>query len=121
MREAVLTLWPRAPITAASPEGRWLRFDRHPRGVIYLQRYAWDAPCTPHYLLVACRLDGDVHQEKHVTLPAAVAALRRALGAPEPGAEARRSRLGRTARASGATGSQRWPAGASSATFRSPG
>lgn len=79
MDEAVLALWPEAPIGARSGDGRWLRFDRHRHGVVYLQRYAWDEPCTPHFLVVECGPTGGVRQEKHVTLAAAVAELRRLL------------------------------------------
>src|SRR5687768_1487512 len=85
MDEAVLALWPEAPIAARGADGRWLRFDRHPHGVVYLQRYAWEEPCTPHFLVVACGPTGAVHQEKHVTLAAAVAELRRLL-TPSAGA-----------------------------------
>jgi hypothetical protein len=85
MEEAVLALWPQAPIGARGADGRWLRFDRHPHGVVYLQRYAWDEPCTPHFLVVACGPTGAVQQEKHVTLAAAVAELRRLL-TPYPAA-----------------------------------
>ena len=82
MRESVLALWPQAPIDADSPSGRWLRFDRGGLGVVYLQRYTWDEPCTPHFLVAVCDRAGRVTQEKHMTLPAAVAALRAALYIP---------------------------------------
>jgi hypothetical protein len=84
MREAVLALWPRAPISARSAEGRWLRSDRHPLGAVYLQRHARDEPCTPPFLLVVRDRDGRMSQEKHTTPADAVSALRRALGAREP-------------------------------------
>ena len=88
MEAAVLALWPEAPIAARSDDGRWLRFDRHPHGVVYLQRYAWEEPCTPHFLVVACGPTGGVRQEKHVTLVEAVADLRRLMppraAAPAP-------------------------------------
>jgi hypothetical protein len=79
MHQAVLALWPDAPISAACADGRWLRFDRHPHGVLYLQRRDRDEHGRPHYLLVACDRDGGVSHETHATLSDAVAALRRAL------------------------------------------
>ena len=82
MDEAVLALWPEAPIGARAADGRWLRFDRHPHGVVYLQRYAWDEPCTPHFLVVACAPTGGVRERKHVTLAEAIADLRRLLDPP---------------------------------------
>jgi hypothetical protein len=76
MRDAVLALWPEAPIDAASSDGRWLRFDADALGVVYLQRYAWEEPCTPHFLLAVCERAGGVTQEKYTTLPEAVNVLR---------------------------------------------
>jgi hypothetical protein len=53
MQASVLARWPDAPISAARADGRWLRFDRHPRGVVHPRRYAWEEPRTPHFLAVA--------------------------------------------------------------------
>jgi hypothetical protein len=94
MQASVLARWPDAPISAARADGRWLRFDRHPRGVVHPRRYAWEEPRTPHFLAVARGPAGGVRQEKHTTLADAVrepralfaprAAAPRVPGAPPP-------------------------------------
>jgi hypothetical protein len=87
----VATLWPGAPSTEAGHSGRWLRFHHPAGGTIYLQRYAWDEPCLPHFLVVTCGDEGVLDQRRYETLVDAVVAIRTALGQPD----AERSRAGR--------------------------
>jgi hypothetical protein len=91
MRDAVLALWPQAPIDAQSPDGRWLRFHCDALGIVYLQRYAWEEPCTPHFLLAICDCAAGVTQERHTTLPEAVTALRRLVEAAQAERRGRRA------------------------------
>jgi hypothetical protein len=72
-------LWPDAPLRESDPTGRWVSFSALDGRTIYLQRYAWDEECQPHYLLVASAGDGEVEQRRFVRLDEAVDQLR-ALG-----------------------------------------
>src|SRR5205814_10336043 len=72
LRATVLALWPEAPIDAESGTDRWLRFDRHPFGVVYLQRYGSDEGVRSHFLVVACDRAGRVDQVKHPSIGEAV-------------------------------------------------
>jgi hypothetical protein len=72
-------LWPDAPMRECDPTGRWVSFAAVDGRTIYLQRYAWDEECRPHYLVVATAGEGEVEQHRFVRLDEAVDQLR-ALG-----------------------------------------
>jgi len=75
----VTGLWPTAPPMEAGRSGRWIRFDRPRDGAIYLQRYIWDEPCVPQFLVITCPRRGQPDQRRYDTLSEAVAAIRDAL------------------------------------------
>jgi hypothetical protein len=81
----VLSLWPGAPILEVGRTGRWLRLGRAGDAAVYLQRYAWDAPCHPHYLVVRAG-DGPAEsppeQWRYVDLAEALVAIRGLLARP---------------------------------------
>jgi hypothetical protein len=76
---AVAALWPSAPTREAGYSGRWVRFDHPEGGALYLQRYAWDEPCVPHFLVVRCGPDHPLDQRRFSSLADAVRAIRTAL------------------------------------------
>src|SRR5262245_34371158 len=78
----VANLWPSAPYMETGQSGRWIRFDHPTGGAVYLQRYSWDEPCMPHFLVVSCDEQGVLDQRRFDRLDEAVAAIQRALGRP---------------------------------------
>ena len=94
----VANLWPGAPMIEAGYSGRWIRFDHPAGGAVYLQRYSWDEPCVPHFLVVSCDDQGVLDQRRFDRLDDAVVAIQRALGRPALGA----AREGETPRPIGA-------------------
>jgi len=79
LRAGVLALWPEAPIAAESAADRWLRFDRHPTGVVYLVRGPRDAAGASRLFVLGCDRRGRRRIGDYATLGEAVAAVRLAL------------------------------------------
>jgi hypothetical protein len=75
----VLARWPTAPVVGVGASGRWLTFEGPDGGTIYLQRYAWDDSCVPHYLVVRPADADGAEQHRCATLGDAIAAVRRLL------------------------------------------
>jgi hypothetical protein len=86
--DEVRALWPDAPVAEADPAGRWLSFADRDGRTVYLQRYAWDENCRPHYLLVTARGEGAVEQRRFVDLVEAIGPLKPSLENPPAPARA---------------------------------
>jgi hypothetical protein len=75
----VLAHWPTAPVSEVSATGRWLKLER-PGGVtVYLERYAWDEPCQPQYLVVLPASPDRAEQRRCPTLAEAIETAKRLL------------------------------------------
>jgi hypothetical protein len=86
--DEVLALWPQAPVVEQDPAGRWVSFLASDGRTIYLERYAWDENCRPHYLVVATRGEGAVEQQRFVDLADVIGPLMRVLENPPAPARA---------------------------------
>jgi hypothetical protein len=75
----VLAHWPTAPVSEVSTTGRWLRFERPGGGTVYLERYAWDERCVPHYLVVLPASPDRAEQRRCLTLAEAINTAKRLL------------------------------------------
>jgi hypothetical protein len=75
----VLAHWPTAPVSEVSATGRWLKLERPDGGTVYVERYAWDERCRPHYLVVLPAGPDRAEQRRCLTLPEAVETAKRLL------------------------------------------
>ena len=75
----VLARWPTAPVAGVGESGRWLTFERPDGGPVYLQRFAWDDRCVPHYLVARPAGADGAEQHRCDTLGDAIATVRRLL------------------------------------------